>query len=234
MQQVSEETAQLHQRIVQLEDRVEKLEKANSTGALAAAKRARAPVREVLLYDWTTVYEVALLDAGETWIEMHEPSARGKLHRLIVEVVQVEGPVTEQLALHRVREAWGLKRAGARIQEVFEQATRQLAAQEKLVRAEDGVLSMIGQELATVRVPGVDEDTRRSVEEIPVVELELALTKAARHMKSVDADELTMVVANLFGWTRRGTEIQTRLDACIQRLVDAGKLVRDDTMLRPG
>ena len=230
---VGDQVARLQQRLEQLEARVTELEQqgvaavrrpagsgsSSARGSAAAGGAGVAP-------EWTQPYEVAELEVGETWIEMHEPSARRQLHRLIREVVTAEGPITEQLALRRVREAWGLKRAGARIQQVFDQNIRQLCVQETIERRAGDVLAVPGQELDVVRVPGADEATRRSVDEIPAQELELALLRMARDRGSVAVDELTMLVAKMFGWTRRGTEIQNTLDARVEALLAGGGLTR--------
>ena len=46
---------------------------------------------------------------------MHDPEARPDLRRMIEEVVAGEGPVVEEIVLQRVREQWGVGRAGSRI-----------------------------------------------------------------------------------------------------------------------
>lgn len=248
---MSELTRALEERISALEERVASLEQQlpharRSAGAdgsrdAGAAGRtggrtggfvaARASVSSPAAADWVEPYEVADLELDQTWIEMHEPSARRQLHRLICEAVKAEGPVTEQLVLRRVREAWGLKRAGARIQEVFDQAVRQLVFTERLERLPNETLRTGEQQLWRVRVPADDDATRRSVEEVPAGELELALLLTARDAGAVSRDELTMRVSKLFGWTRRGTGIQTALDARVDALLQRGELEQDGSTI---
>lgn len=180
---------------------------------------------------WTQSYRVAELSVSETWIEMHEPSARPQLQRLIRETVAAEGPITQALALRRVREAWGLKRAGQRIQQVFDQSVRQLVAAGYLERRGDAVIEQ-GQELDVVRVPSDDERSRRAADEVPALELELALVRVATDAGALAADELTAVVSRLFGWTRRGAGIQAVLDERLDSLVRGGALEREEDMLR--
>jgi hypothetical protein len=229
------EVASLRARVEQLEARLEELVAgtrrtrsigSSSGGGGGAGALGPAP-------DWTSPYEVAQIKVSETWIEMHEQSARPQLHRLISAVVEAEGPVTIQLALRRVREAWGLKRAGQRIQQVFDQAVRQLAANGKLVRGSGDVLTRRGEDATAVRVPTADDSTRRSVDEVPAPELELALLLTARDAGRADADDLTMAVSRLFGWTRRGTEIQQTLDARLEALLTRGALRRDGASIVP-
>lgn len=220
--------ARLQQQVEQLEARVAELERrgpARSRGGGGGGGPVVGPRPE-----WAVPYQATELEVGETWIEMHEPSARPQLHRLIRQLAEVEGPITDLYALRRVREAWGVKRAGARIQQVFEQALRQLVARGDLRRVGNTVLQP-DQQLDAVRVPDSDDTSRRSVDEIPVIELELALRKVVQDAGRMAPDEATMQVARLFGWTRRGTGIQSTLDAGVQALVNRGELVREGDSL---
>ena len=224
-------------RVAELELRVEALEasrparrgSASSGGSSSAASSAGALDAAA----WTEPYVVAQLDVAETWIEMHEVSARPQLQKLIRQVVDEEGPVTERLALDRVRRAWGLKRAGGRVQEAFEQAVRQLVARGLVVRRQDALLAP-DHEVEVVRVPTEDEATRRGAEDVPVAELALALARAARTVGGAQEDDLTMQVAKVFGWTRRGGAIQERLDAAIEHAVERGLLLRAGGRIEPG
>lgn len=213
--------AALEARISTLEARVEALESTRPSRpqrSAGAADRGAAggSTSGIDASSWTEPYRAAEFEAAETWIELHEQSARPQLQRLIRQVVDEEGPVTERLALDRVRRAWGLRRAGGRVQEAFDQSVRQLLAR-LLVERDEDALRTPGSKLSTVRVPTDDESTRRGAEDVPLVELALALTRAAASARSaVDEDELTMLVAKLFGWTRRGGAIQERLDAALE------------------
>lgn len=231
---VSQLVSTLQSRIDALEGRVAALEARGTTtsrrsrsdgagGGGAAASGAASLDAE----SWTMPYEPAELEVSETWIELHEPSARPQLQRLLREVVTAEGPITDRLALDRIRRAWGLRRAGGRVQEAFDQAVRQLIARALIERVGDA-LREPGQELATVRVPGDDEQRRRAAEDVPIVELAAALARGADAIGSpVAEDELTMLVAKLFGWTRRGGAIQERLDAALEHAAAHGSITRE-------
>lgn len=227
----------LLERIDELEARVAALEHGASPsgGARAQRRGSGGEGRSVEVVDasgWSRAYEPAELEVSETWIELHEQSARPQLQRLVRRVVEVEGPVTERLALDRVRRAWGLKRAGGRVQEAFDQTVRQLVARGIVERSADALVTP-GQELDAVRVPTEDEATRRGAEDVPLAELALALRCAVEGVGgSGPEDELTMAVAKLLGWTRRGGAIQTRFDAAIDHAVAAGILARDAGRIR--
>lgn len=220
------ELQSLIDRIEQLEERVKVLEVGGASSRRASSSGASASA-DLDADEWTAPYEIADLEVSETWIELHEPSARPQLQRLLRQVVEVEGPVTERLALDRVRRAWGLRRAGGRVQEAFEQAVRQLVARTTIERDGDA-LALPGAQLEQVRVPGSDELTKRGADDVPLVELSLALRRAASALGGgVAVDELTMRVAKLFGWTRRGGAIQERLDAALRVAQERGDVEVD-------
>lgn len=220
-------------RLEQLERRVDELE----TGG-GARTRSRSSASSsgdgasLNAAGWTEPYSVAPLEVSETWIELHEPSARPQLQRLVREVVQHEGPVTERLALDRVRRAWGLRRAGGRVQEAFDQAVRQLVARSLVERDGDALVEPGGGAVTRVRVPSDDEATKRGAEDVPLSELALALQHAIdAHGGRAGEDDVTMQVAKLFGWTRRGGAIQSRMDAAINYALNAGILTREGSNL---
>lgn len=230
---MSDVVEQLLERVAQLEQRVEQLEQARPVGG-GARRRAGGDVSGGAVpslegASWTRPYEPAQLEVSETWIELHEPSARPQLQRLVREVVEVEGPVTDRLVLDRVRRAWGLRRAGGRVQEAFDQSLKQLVARGLVERVGDALVPQGGGEIR-VRVPhGEDEATRRGAEDVPLAELALALRHAAEACGGAAAeDELTMAVAKVFGWTRRGGAIQVRLDAALAHAVAQGSVERRD------
>lgn len=210
----------LLERILLLEERVAKLERSRSLSS--SAKSSATPQGAAInaakldLTGWTKPYEIAELEPAETWIELHEPSARPHLQRMIREVVSIEGPITERLALDRVRRAWGLRRAGGRVQQAFEQAVRQLAARTLIERDGDSLL-LPGKKLDAVRVPSNVDESRRGADEVPLSELLLAMQMitTASSGDGVLQDELMALVAKLMGWTRRGGAITERLDAAL-------------------
>ena len=226
------ELSQLVDRIAALEARVAQLEAGAGTSRRGSrSSGAGSGAGELDASGWTDPYEAAHLEPADSWIELHEPSARPHLQRMLREVVDVEGPVTERLALDRIRRAWGLRRAGGRVQEAFDQAVRQLVARTVVERDADA-LRAPGAALERVRVPGSDDDSRRGAEDVPLVELALVLTRAAGELGSVEVDDLTMRVAKLFGWTRRGGAIQERLDAALRLAVERGALQVDGSIVR--
>ena len=118
------------------------------------------------------------------------------------------------------------------MQEAFDQAVRQRVARALVERVGDALVEP-GGDTSVVRVPDdADETTRRGAEEVPLCELASALAQAASRLGPTSEDELTILVAKLFGWTRRGGAIQERLDAALVHAVDEGALTREGGMVR--
>jgi len=227
LEQLAERVRMLEARVAQLEGGAGQGRRRPNSGSSGAAASVGGSLDTA---GWTSTYVAAELQVSETWIEVHEQSARPQLQRLIRQVVEEEGPVTDRLVLDRVRRAWGLRRAGGRVQEAYDQAVRQLLAR-SLVERDGDALRIPGSELQAVRVPGEDEASRRAAEDVPVAELALAIVHAVRALGPTEADELTMQVARLFGWTRRGGSIQMRLDAAVEAALERGTVERRGSRL---
>lgn len=183
--------------------------------------------------EWAEPYKVAALDGPtRSWVEMHDPSAQADLRRLIQKVVAAEGPVSRELVLRRVRESWGVQRAGSRIREAFATAVRSLTSQGLLVAQDRDFLMVPESDPARVRVPTENDETRRRVDEVPAVELRAAIELTVRDAIRVERDELTYAVARLYGWNRRGSDIGQALDRAVTYLLRMKRLEKQGDYLR--
>jgi transcription elongation GreA/GreB family factor len=199
--------------------------------------RSAPEVREVDLRvdgppGWTSAYQVATPRPPARLMEMHLPEAGQELQRMVLEVVEVEGPIAIELALIRVRQAWRVGRAGARIDHNFRAQIQRMQRAGKIRLAGEFIWPADrGPEL--VRVPRAGRpETERKVSHVPPQELDLALAHLAAEATASAEDELTEAVARLFGWRRRGPDIGPALAQSVERLVVAGKLERRGDSLR--
>jgi len=186
---------------------------------------------------WAELYVVATPTppwARGAWVgEMHEYSAQADLRRMIEEVVEVEGPLSRELVLRRVREAWGVGRAGSRIRDSFEDAIRTLRARGRIVESEPGYLMIKDGDPNRVRIPDADNpSTRRSIAEVPGTELRAAIERVVEDAIHAGRDELTLAVARLYGWNRRGADIAAGLERAVTYLLRMKRLERDGVYLR--
>jgi very-short-patch-repair endonuclease len=187
--------------------------------------------------EWTTPYRLARptpppLGPTQSKLQMHTPEARVELSRMIMEVVDVEGPIQDGLLLERIRESWGVGRAGSRIRDNLRR-TVDFLTQRGEVQVAGRFIELKGQTLETVRVPGSDPQASRTVAEVPPAELELAVQNVLADAHGGTPDELTLAVALLFGWNRRGPDIAAALDAAVDALVRQGHITEDGDRLSP-
>jgi hypothetical protein len=180
---------------------------------------------------WTSRYVPAKAPPARTNLPMHEHAAAGELRRLISEVVKVERAVHEERVLRAVREAWGVGRASDRMRQAFSRAVRQLS--ETITRDSKGFLRLVNDgAFDAVRIPSSEDDDVRGIFEVPPEEIEHALERLVDDAHAITQDDLTTTTARLFGWRRRGSDIQTALDRSVDRLVERGRLVRENNLLR--
>lgn len=179
---------------------------------------------------WAEPYRSAQLDSVFTYLEMHLPEARNLLRRLIEQVVRQEGPVHEERVLQAVRRAWGVGRAGHRIKDAFDRAVRDLT-RTGLERDRHGFLRTKFSKLQQVRIPSDEPDTQRESRHIPQEELRLALFRIIEDASTITHDDVSVRVARLFGWRRRGPDVRAALEDAIERLVSDGNVLDDGEYL---
>jgi hypothetical protein len=170
---------------------------------------------------WATPYITAQVARLPHWIEPSQPGSYTSMVAGIRDVVMTEAPVHIAILQQRLRNAWDIGRIGARIRDNIDAAIRVAG-----VLRDGEFLTLTSAPLATVRTP--TDACRREVEHVHDHELALALANLVRDAGGITADELTTRVARLYGWTRRGPEISTRLHALVARLVDNGTLTGNE------
>lgn len=183
---------------------------------------------------WASVYTAADVPDCSQLTSIADARSQSALCDIILRVVRREGPVTESRILERAKAAFGVARAGSRIQEAFNSALASVKRREGALEHRGGVLWMQGAGVA-VRIPDPDEPlTKRGIEDVPKQELELALLNTVMDALQISEAELTVVVARLFGWERTGPQIGSKLASVLNALVKRGRLLRSEGRLTPG
>ncbi|MDT0346219.1 DUF3320 domain-containing protein [Streptomyces litchfieldiae] len=153
--------------------------------------------------------------------ELHTPEARPALRRLLARVIETEGPVHEELLVQRVRETWGVTRAGSRIRPNIQHVLRGLKQAGRI--SKDGEFwDMPGRACVTARRPS--DQVRRQVGRISPVERQLALRELAAECPGASGEELVRLAADFFGWARLGPDIRAALGQDITALFARGAL----------
>jgi hypothetical protein len=141
---------------------------------------------------------------------------------LIAQMVTVEGPVHVDEIVVRLRNAWGLKRTGTRIEAAIEQAIMAGIASKALINHGNFVLTPMTQ--ITVRDrSAVQSDGLRKPDMLPPDEIDAAVLGTVQRNFGGSADEIVQAVARLFGFKATSSQlrevIQTRIDALVSQAV---------------
>ncbi len=172
---------------------------------------------------WTRPYVLARLQFKPR-LTMDDPASSGDLERVMVAVIDVEGPIVKALLVERVRTVWGAARMGAKMQGAFDGVLDQLVRRKAVTKVErDGYVTQKSS-VDIVRMPTDDPATRRSVAQIPAVEFELAISLLIGDSHLPDVVELETGVARIFGWQRRGTDIQAAFNRAMSALQGRGEI----------
>jgi hypothetical protein len=182
---------------------------------------------------WGTTYKVAKLPNPPKGLPITDLRAREALKRVIVAVIAEEGPVHLGRLLRRVKSAFEVERAGARIQEAVDAALAEVKAGDRRVRDRDGFLWFEGRQL-TVRFPrDGDPLTRRSIEEVAPWELQRAIAGTVHDALRIEREAVMTCVARLFGWDRNGGRIEAAFKAAIKNLLRSGQILAEGEWLTP-
>jgi hypothetical protein len=130
------------------------------------------------------------------------------------------------VAATRLARAWELDRVGERMMNTVKSAWRSLS-RAKLLRIQGEFLWPAAESFQVmVRKPNADDDqSRRSIDEIPSEEIALAMKNLARDSFCIERNKLLVYVARIFGFERAGNHIQKAMEDTLEELLEARQLV---------
>ncbi|MFD0150488.1 DUF3320 domain-containing protein [Streptomyces sp. NPDC055721] len=175
----------------------------------------RVPVDTKVQREWSALYETKWISAASPY-EIHTPEAKPALRKVLVGIIEAEGPIHEDLLVQRVREAWGLSKAGSRVRPAIVQVARALV-RSKDVSSEGTFYDVAHRTTFTARRPGTGQ-TARKVLHVAPVERTLALWELAAECPGMSDEELMKQACEFFGWRRLGPDIRATLASDIKEL----------------
>jgi very-short-patch-repair endonuclease len=211
-----------------------------------AVGHTRAVPVELVTIERDETTEIGLVKAPEKSAGHHfyveaAPSRRGyggELHqtptsaltRLVEEVVAVEGPVHAQELVNRLRDAWGLQRAGSRIQKAVEVAI-EVAVNFGRLQRDGQFLSAPGttpkvRDRSQVASPGL-----RKPEMLPPAEIRVAVVDIVRINFGATNDQVIQAVSRTLGFKSTSPQLRETIQAAIEDAVANGALLRQGEML---
>ena len=237
----------------QLQKLVEAVEAARSE--LAACSEAEAAKAAATTYSFRTVeredvtkvgrytvqegstgsepyVEAKLIRPTHLTCELHD-APTGTLSALAEEVVTVEGPVHRDEIVARIREAWGLRRSGGRIQDAVARALAISARQHRIL--EDGAFYTFPGAPCGVRDRSAARSTTlRRPESLPPAEISTALRSCVGHSFGATEEQAIQAVSRSLGFKATSTQLRDVIAAVLKRDLATGALQRRDSLIDVG
>jgi very-short-patch-repair endonuclease len=229
--------AELNRLIVAIEKAATDLERMPTS----AIRTQRAVPVEVEALDRGDVIEVGLAKATRApWVEPYEQAQflvprQQQLHLvpanemadIVQRIVDVEAPIHRDEIVNRVRDFWGLGRAGGRIQAAIDAGIALAIAQRRVVREHQQFLSVGG------RVPRVRDRSDvgslglRRPEYLPPSEIDEAVRHVVRGSYGASQEEITQAVSRTLGFRATSGQLRSVLESRVGALLSDGGLRRD-------
>ncbi|MCM2504274.1 DUF3320 domain-containing protein [Aureimonas altamirensis] len=161
--------------------------------------------------------------------ELHETPV-GTMADLVTQVVQVESPVHVDEVVARIRDAFKLQRAGARIQAAVEQGIARAVAHLGIVR--QGAFLALADAEATVRNrrDALSLGLRKP-ESLPPAELQVGVMRIVTDNFGATDDEVAGTLSRQLGFKATSAQLRSVINAAIKALLGEGRLQRRDQML---
>jgi very-short-patch-repair endonuclease len=176
--------------------------------------------------------EASLSKPSHLHCELHE-APTGALTALAEQVVLAEGPVHLDEVTARIRDAWGLKRAGARIQDAVQRAIEVAARQGRVVEA--GRFYATPGAWPVVRDRSVAQSpTLRRPDMLPPAEIAVALVDVVGRNFGATDDQAIQAVSRALGFKATSAQLRDVMASVLDKLVADGVLSRRETLIEVG
>jgi very-short-patch-repair endonuclease len=161
--------------------------------------------------------------------ELHE-APRGVLVDLLEQITMVEGPVHIEEVVVRLRNAWGLKRAGARIQSAVERAL-DAALETGRIKKSGPFLTTSSTAIVARNRGAVKSESLRKPEMLPPQEIDAAIRDTVEKNFGASPDEIVQAVSRLLGFRITSSQLREVIQERIDELVSLSKLTQRGSVL---
>lgn len=164
--------------------------------------------------------------------ELHE-APTGILTQLAEQVVAIEGPVHIDEIINRIRDAWSLKRAGGRIQEVVERAVLIAVRQNRLME-EDWFYSVPHGEVVVRDRSAARSPTLRKPNMLPPAEIRVAILEIIGRNFGATEEQVVQAAARAFGFKSTSAQLRQTLIEVLEAMLKKQELTRRDALIELG
>jgi hypothetical protein len=163
--------------------------------------------------------------------EFHFPENRGNQTKLLLEIIQNEGPVHFDYAVERLADAWGVKRVTPKVSHAVQEALNTLIRDQKVVMKGSFLWPPMLKDVQ-IRVPveGVPE-TKRALEYIAPEEVEAAMKLIAQYALGISDESLIAETAKVFGLNHSTDKSKEYFNEILKRLIRERKLAIKDNVV---
>ena len=211
-------------------------------------QRTRAVPVEIVTVDRGPVVEIGLVDSDITkeseidyveatpsvnmGYELHE-TPLGILSEIIEQIVEVESPVHVGEVITRLRTAWGLQRAGARIEAVVNRAVSLVCNKGDILQ--DGQILIHKKSKIILRNrQHVQSSGLRKSEMLPPQEIAVGITQVVKHNLGATEEEIVMSISRSLGFKATSGTLRKVISGVIEGLLFNGTLVKEDSLIIEG
>ena len=166
--------------------------------------------------------EVTLARPKHITVDLHE-TPQGILTQLVVDAVRVEGPVHRDHVTTKIREAWGLKRAGSRIEDAVAQSI-DIAVKTERVALSGEFLSAPGQRPSPRDRSNVVAIALRKAEMLPPDEIEAAVRQLIQRSLGATRDQVIQAVSRGFGIRSTSSQIRGTIEQAVDMMITRRQL----------
>jgi very-short-patch-repair endonuclease len=183
--------------------------------------------------DAATFYKEAALVRPPNCLDDIHATPIGALTRLAEDMVAVEGPVHIDEIVNRIRDAWGARRAGGRIQDTVERAV-DAAVQQGRLSKEQWFLSIPGRSPKVRDRSGVSSVSLRRPEMLPPAEMRVAIVEVVDANFGATSDQIVQSVSRMLGFKSTSQQLRELLLDLIRDMIEEGALARQGEILVSG
>lgn len=148
--------------------------------------------------------------------------SKAKVQKQLKTIIGIEQPITNTLLYKRIVRAWGLSRVTTRIQSMVDELLQEVYADSLVV---DNIRTYWTSKAASEGYDYYRVDSKRTIQEIPLVEVMNATLYVIEQQVSLPKEDLKHIVAVQLGFSRKGANVDTATEQAIQFLLRDGLLV---------
>ena len=150
---------------------------------------------------------------------------------VLLRIVHIEGPIHEDELTNRVRDLWGLGKAGARVQDSVARGIHSLIVSQRCQR-EDDCLFLLEASVPVRNRQAVGSASLRKPDLLPPRELRAAIERVVATHHGATEREVVQTVSRLLGFKATSSALREAISRQAQALQESGRLSVHDGLLR--